>query len=110
MKKKKIDEKTIEEVVYTLLQLIPVGKVTTYRSLARVTGQHPRKIARILSRNKEIVKIPCHRVVKENRDLSGYSLGREFKRKLLELEGVRIFRNNVSKEDLFHLDKYLLDN
>ncbi len=103
-------EEFLEEIVYTLIQLIPIGKVTTYGSLARVTGQHPRKIAYILSKNKDIIKIPCHRVVRENRDLSGYSLGREFKKKLLELEGVSIHEEKISEEDIIYIDKILLEN
>ena len=108
MSGKRIDEETIREIVYILLHLVPVGRVTTYKSLATVTGQHPRKIARILAENKDLITTPCHRVVREDRDLSGYSLGRDFKKRLLKIEGVSIERDKVSRESITRLEELLL--
>ncbi len=88
-------ENFVEYVVYTLLNLIPIGKVTTYGSLAKVLNVHPRVIGRILAKNRELVKIPCHRVVKSNGELGGYSGGSvKFKAKLLMLEGVKVYERN----------------
>lgn len=75
--------------VYTLTQLIPQGKVASYGEISKALGVHPRLVAICLSRNKNLVVIPCHRVVYSNGRLGGYSgPGVEFKKRLLALEGV----------------------
>lgn len=81
------------EVLYTLLMLIPPGAVTTYGSLAKLMGTSPRVVGRLLSENEDMVIIPCHRVVRSDGSLGGYSSGGEgVKRRLLEIEGV-VFKN-----------------
>ncbi len=76
-------------IVYTLLSLVPPGFVTTYGSIARVTGLHPRVVGRILSENNDPVVVPCHRVVRSDGSLGGYKWGGpHVKKRLLELEGV----------------------
>ncbi len=92
--------KFIREVTYIILQLIPMGKVTTYGALAKFLKTSPRLIGKIMKENKRIIVIPCHRVVKSNGDIGGYSLGLEFKRKILELEGVRFSNGRVCKEQI----------
>ncbi|MCD6428964.1 MAG: MGMT family protein [Desulfurococcales archaeon] len=83
----------VREILYALLQLIEIGRVTTYGLLARCLGIEPRSVASILKKNPYPIIIPCHRVVKSDLSLSGYTLnGRrcpDFKKKLLILEGVR---------------------
>jgi len=82
----------IEEAVYTLTQLVPIGCTTTYKDLAKVLGISPRLVAKILSRNKSPIAIPCHRVVKADGSLGGYTLygkrALEFKGRLLSLENL----------------------
>ncbi len=86
---------SLDELVYALIQLIPVGKVTTYGSIAKILNIHPRVVGRILARNREIIKIPCHRVVRFDGEIGGYSGGSvDFKAKLLKIEGVRIYVKN----------------
>lgn len=75
--------------VYTLTMLIPPGFVTCYNSIARILKIHPRRVALCLKKNTELVTIPCHRVIYSTGKLGGYGrLGVEFKKRLLELEGV----------------------
>ncbi len=89
----------LREAVYALLMLIPIGKVTTYKALARAIGVHPRTIARFMASNRNPIVIPCHRVVMSNGNLGGYSLGgTNVKKKLLEIEGVKIINGKVSKD------------
>ncbi len=82
------------EAIKALLQLIPMGRVTTYGDLAGIIGVSPRFIGKLVSLNDEVIVVPCHRVVRSNGSLGGYSAfsGPEFKRKILELEGVE-FKN-----------------
>jgi methylated-DNA-[protein]-cysteine S-methyltransferase len=80
----------IEEAVYILTQLIPLGCVTTYKDIAKVLKVSPRLVARILSKNKKPILIPCHRVINADGSIGGYTLNGkkapEFKKRLLDLE------------------------
>ena len=91
------------EILKILLCLIPIGKVTTYSSLAKALGVHPRVAGKLLSANDEPIIYPCHRVVRSDGSLGGYSLGVKFKRKLLELEGVKFCGKRVCEESLWDL-------
>ena len=96
----------------TLLLLIPPGKVTTYGDLARVLGTSPRNVGRLLALNDEAPQVPCHRVVGSDGSLVGYSGpgGIEFKRRLLELEGVGFDeRGRVRREYFVSLSKTLME-
>lgn len=95
------------EILKTLLQMIPAGKVTTYGSLAKLLNTSPRAVGLMLSKNKDLVVVPCHRVVMGDRSLGGYSLGKDFKKKLLLLEGVKFEREKVSKDSMIKLDELL---
>lgn len=89
------------EALYILLQLIEPGYVTSYGDLAKLLGVNPRFIGYLLKTNDKPIVIPCHRVVRSNGDLGGYSLGgKEFKKKLLMLEGVVFSGERVSRDCL----------
>ncbi len=95
----------IKDILYALLQLIEIGKVTTYKLLAECLGITPRYVGKILKENSLPIVIPCHRVIKSDLSIGGYTInGRgnpSFKRKLLALEGVRFrSKNRVRKEDV----------
>ncbi len=94
-----LTKETIKEIIYTLVQLIPIGKVTTYSSIAKLLGITPREVAMILKNNKDPVAIPCHRVIYKDGRVGGYSFGgSEVKLKILKIEGVCIEDNKVGKE------------
>ncbi|MFZ8782997.1 MAG: MGMT family protein [Desulfurococcaceae archaeon] len=96
------------QAVYTLTQLIPQGFVSSYSSIGRALGVHPRVVAHCLSENKEIIIIPCHRVVYNNMRIGGYrELGAGFKKKLLVLEGVEISDNTVSRKHFVDLSELI---
>lgn len=95
----------IAEIVYALIQLVPIGCVTTYSEIAKVLGITPRYVAKILKENRNPIAIPCHRVVKSNGELGGYTVNGSradhLKRKILMIEslggqpcrvGLEIFR------------------
>jgi len=107
----KLKYATLKEIVYTLLHLIPLGKVTTYKVLSEIVGKSPRLIGKILSENENIIVTPCHRVVKHNGHIGGYSLGVKFKEKILVLEGVKLCKNNnkifIKREHIIDLSKVL---
>jgi AraC family transcriptional regulator, regulatory protein of adaptative response / methylated-DNA-[protein]-cysteine methyltransferase len=74
--------------VWTYLQSIPFGSTRSYRDVAKAIGQPTasRAVARACATNPVAVAIPCHRVVREDGDISGYRWGVERKKALLELE------------------------
>ena len=83
--------KTINsEDVYSILLTIPKGKVSTYGDLAKALGNPAasRHVGRILSKNPNPIKVPCHRVVMSNGKIGGYALGTQKKKELLQNEGV----------------------
>lgn len=71
---------------------IPYGETRTYGDLASELGFKSacRAIGQSLKINPLPIVIPCHRVIKKNGELGGFSQGLRIKRKLLELEGIRI--------------------
>jgi methylated-DNA-[protein]-cysteine S-methyltransferase len=48
-----------------------------------------------MARNPLAILVPCHRVVGSDLSLHGYGGGLPMKRRLLELEGVKIGRRGV---------------
>lgn len=80
-----------EQEVLALLRRIPAGTVRTYRDIAKALGQPgaARAVGMACARNPLPLLIPCHRVVRSDGGLGGYSLrgGVALKRRLLEAEG-----------------------
>jgi len=96
--------KDVAEATYILLNLIPIGKVTSYGSIAKVLKISPRLVGLVLKMNKEPIIIPCHRVVYGDGSLGGYTLlGVEFKLKLLKVEGVKFNNLKVSKDSMLDI-------
>jgi methylated-DNA-[protein]-cysteine S-methyltransferase len=84
--------------VYDLLLKIPAGKVSTYGDLAKALGNPlaSRQVGRILGRNPNPIKVPCHRIVMSNGKVGGYAYGSDRKRQLLEKEGLAFSNETVS--------------
>jgi methylated-DNA-[protein]-cysteine S-methyltransferase len=80
--------------VWNYLMKIPKGKVKTYMDIAKAIGKPlaVRAVANAIGQNPYPPKIPCHRVIRSDGSLGGYSGkgGVQKKRKLLETEGVFI--------------------
>lgn len=85
---------TFENKVYQALMEIPCGRVTTYASLARRLGiRSAQAVGQALRRNPHAPQVPCHRVIRTDGTLGGYSgevEGEQIQRKirLLAEEGV----------------------
>ena len=80
--------------VWKYLSKIPKGKVKTYKEIA-VAIKSPnsaRAVGNAVGKNPCAPKIPCHRVVKSDGSLGGYSGkgGIKTKRKLLKKEGITL--------------------
>jgi len=74
--------------VWTYLQSIPFGATRSYGQVAKAIGRPSasRAVARACATNPVAVAIPCHRVVREDGNISGYRWGVERKKALLEME------------------------
>jgi methylated-DNA-[protein]-cysteine S-methyltransferase len=74
------------------LRRVPRGEVVTYAELAALAGRPraPRAAGTFCARNRFSLVVPCHRVVGADGIGSYGSLGVEYKRRLLELEGVAV--------------------
>jgi AraC family transcriptional regulator of adaptative response/methylated-DNA-[protein]-cysteine methyltransferase len=77
-----------QERVWRELKKIPAGQTRSYAEIAQRIGSPTayRAVARACAQNPIAVAIPCHRVVRNDGDLSGYRWGIERKRQLLERE------------------------
>ncbi len=80
-----------EKEVLAELRRIPRGEVRTYGEVARSVGQAgaARAVGAACARNPLPLLIPCHRVVRSDGGLGGYSLrgGVALKERLLDAEG-----------------------
>ena len=77
--------------VWKFLKKIPKGKVKTYKQVA-IGIKKPksaRAVANACAKNPYSPEIPCHRVIRSDGGLGGYSGkgGIKTKKKLLKLEG-----------------------
>ena len=77
-----------EKKVYRCVMKIPLGQVRSYKWVAGKIGRPKsvRSVGSALKKNPFTLLIPCHRIVKSNGDIGGYSSGKKIKRKLINLE------------------------
>jgi len=84
--------------VYWALYKVPPGKVVTYGKLAEMSGRPnaARAVGACMAANPLPLLIPCHRVVRADGNLGGFSGpgGVRLKKKMLRWEGVRIGNND----------------
>ena len=80
--------------VWNYLKKIPRGKVKTYSEVAKSIGKPlaVRAVANAIGKNPQAPQIPCHRVIRSDGSLGGYSGkgGIKTKRLLLKKEGIML--------------------
>ena len=80
--------------VWNYLKKIPRGKVKTYSEVAKSIGKPlaVRAVANAIGKNPLAPQIPCHRVIRSDKSLGGYSGkgGIKTKRLLLKKEGITL--------------------
>jgi methylated-DNA-[protein]-cysteine S-methyltransferase len=88
-----LDEATpFQCAVAEALRRIPYGEVVTYGELAALAG-HPgahRAVGSFCAHNRFAIVVPCHRVVAADGIGPYGSLGTDYKRRLLALEGASL--------------------
>ena len=98
-----IQIKSFDEKIYNLLKKVPNGKVTTYKALAETLGTKAyRAVGQAMRCNPYAPQVPCHRVVKSDGSIGGFSgsinpKSKEVKRKIkmLRTEGIKIKNDRV---------------
>ncbi len=80
--------------VWKYLKTIPKSQIRTYSEVAKAIKKPKavRAVANAIGKNPYAPKIPCHRVIRSDGSLGGYSGrgGINTKKKLLKLEGILI--------------------
>ncbi len=87
--------------VWNALIDVPHGTTSTYAALTEVVAEKNavRAVAGANGANAISILIPCHRIIGSTGELVGYAGGLPAKKKLLQLEGVR-----VAQPELFPTD------
>ena len=90
----KLTGTTFQIKIWNYLKKIPQGKVKTYSQVAKGIGKPlaVRAVANAIGKNPFPPKIPCHRVIRSDGSLGGYSGKGGIKRKeiLLKKEGINL--------------------
>ena len=88
----KLEGTKFQVKVWRYLEKIPVGSIKTYSQVAKGIGNPlaVRAVANTIAKNPYPPRIPCHRVIRSNGSLGGYSGkgGLKTKKKLLKKEGI----------------------
>lgn len=96
--------KGVFERIYSIVQKIPKGSVTTYGEIGRALHISPRVVGYALHMNSDGNKTPCHRVVNRlGRLAPGYAFGgKDGQRKKLQKEEIHFVEH-----DRVNLKKHL---
>lgn len=81
-----------QKAVWDALREIPAGETRSYAEIARrlKRPRAARAVGGACGANPIPVLVPCHRVLAANRGIGGFSGGLEWKRRLLQTEGVAL--------------------
>jgi methylated-DNA-[protein]-cysteine S-methyltransferase len=86
------DATPFQQAVTEAARLVPYGETVTYAELAALAGypRAQRAVGTFCARNRYGIVVPCHRVTAADGLGSYGSLGIEYKRRLLALEGAAV--------------------
>ena len=82
----------LQRKIWKELKKIKKGKTKSYGEIARKFKISPRYVGKVCGQNKHILVIPCHRVIRSNGTISGFSApgGTKLKRKLIQFESEQL--------------------
>ena len=97
--------------VWNEIAKIPKGKTKSYKEIAKAIGRPKsyRAVANACGKNPFPIEIPCHRVIKSNGELGGYSAKGGLKAKRILLSRTLIHYFNEKFPHRFCLFMYLYD-
>ena len=78
----------LQKKIWKQLSEIGYGNTKTYGEIAKVLHTSPRYVGNVCGQNNHLLVIPCHRVIRTDGNLGGFSGlgGLKLKQKLLKLE------------------------
>ena len=78
----------LQKKIWKQLINIKYGSTKTYGDIAKILHTSPRYVGNVCGQNKHLLITPCHRVVRSDGSLGGFSGlgGLKLKKKLLNLE------------------------
>ena len=70
---------------------IPYGKTKSYGEIAKIVKTSPRYVGNVCGQNKHLLVVPCHRVIRTDGGLGGFSSsgGLSLKKRLLNMENAK---------------------
>ena len=79
---------SIQKKVWKELSNIKLGKTKSYGEIAKKYKLSPRHVGKICGQNNFLIAVPCHRVIRSDGSLGGFSSpgGLRLKKKLLDFE------------------------
>ena len=85
-----ISGSSLQKKIWKQLIGIKYGNTKTYGEIARVLRTSPRYVGNVCGQNNHLLVIPCHRVIRTDGTLGGFSGlgGIKLKKKLLKIEQV----------------------
>ena len=100
-----MNKPSFPQAVYRLASLIPKGKISTYKNIARALNnpKAARAVGNALNKNPYAPKVPCHRVIRSNGEVGGFASGTNKKIVILKKEGIIINKGRID------LNKYLYE-
>ena len=80
----------LQKKIWKQLSKIDYGTTKTYGDIARVLQTSPRYVGNVCGQNNHLIVIPCHRIIRSDGTLGGFSGlgGIKLKQKILNLEKV----------------------
>jgi len=78
----------IQKKIWNELKKTKFGNTTTYGKIAKKYKMSPRHVGKICGQNNLLLIVPCHRVIRSDGSLGGFTSigGIKLKKKLLEFE------------------------
>jgi len=78
----------IQIKIWNEIKKIPYGKTKSYGEIAKSAKTSPRYVGNVCGKNKILIIIPCHRVIRSDGSLGGFSGtgGLQLKQRLLDFE------------------------
>ena len=86
--KYRLEGNQIQKKIWKELKNIKFGQTKSYGEIAKKYNISPRHVGKICGQNRLMLLIPCHRVIKSNGSIGGFSSsgGINLKKKLLKFE------------------------
>lgn len=83
-----IEGSVLQKKIWNKLRNVKYGKTKSYGDIAKELGTSPRYVGNVCGQNNHLLVIPCHRVVRSDGTLGGFSGsgGIKLKKKILQLE------------------------